>query len=580
LIAAAACGPSGGGKGTCKDSIGVGDLVITEVFADFKAPAGGTGADEGKEWFEVYNASDRPIELEGVRVDHSRPDGSKLKSHTMAAVTLAPGQYFTLGNSTPDLVPPYVDYGYSADLGDFFNTDGGKLALSCGDSEIDSAQYDSVKEGHSRELTSATFPDYTLNDDLANWCQGNDTEFENSNFGTPGSDNDCVPIIIGACNDNGTMRDVVSPMAGELVISEVMPNPAVVSDTVGEWFEITALADVDLNGIAPDRAGDSSAPKALDSPDCIHLASGDRAIFAKSADAGMNGGLPAPVIGTFTFALVDGSVATPADVQVVAGTTVIDAITWTSTRSGKSHSLDPLKIDAITNDDETNFCDATSTYGADGNLGTPLAANDSCPLVVPAGMCDDGGTIRNIVTPTAGQLVISEIHPHPTAPQASREWFEIANVGGSDFDLNGLGLDRAGDTTKPNVITSTTCKVVPAGGFALFARNGDTNTNGMLPAADATFGFSMVDSNGDCRVLDCTVAGSCDTATPTGPVLDSVAWATKYGGGVSSSTVGASSQLDGTLATGSTFPDAWCLATTTYGDGLDKGTPKAANVCQ
>src|SRR5258707_15847907 len=86
----AACGPGDGGNG-CKDHILPGDLVITEVFADFKAPVGGSGTDTGKEGFEIYNASDRPIQLQGVTVTHSRPDGSKGNSHTMVDVTIAPG---------------------------------------------------------------------------------------------------------------------------------------------------------------------------------------------------------------------------------------------------------------------------------------------------------------------------------------------------------------------------------------------------------------------------------------------------------------------------------------------------------
>ena len=67
-------------------------------------------------------------------------DDSKPSQHKMTDVTIAPGQYFTLGNATQDLVPAYVDYGYSASLGDFYNTDGGKLALKCGSTEIDSAK--------------------------------------------------------------------------------------------------------------------------------------------------------------------------------------------------------------------------------------------------------------------------------------------------------------------------------------------------------------------------------------------------------------------------------------------------------
>ena len=76
VAALAACGPTDP-EGTCKDTLLAGDLVITEVFADYKAAAGGTGTDDGKEWFEIYNASDRALELEGLTIVHSRPDGSK-----------------------------------------------------------------------------------------------------------------------------------------------------------------------------------------------------------------------------------------------------------------------------------------------------------------------------------------------------------------------------------------------------------------------------------------------------------------------------------------------------------------------
>src|SRR5262245_24829870 len=170
LLGLEACGPDSN-DGPCKDQLVVGDLVITEVFADYAAPNGGTGTDDGKEWFEVYNNSDRPLSLKGLTIVHSRPDDSKPSSHVMSDVTIAPGQFFTLGNSTSDLVPAYVDYGYSADLGDLYNADGGKLTLKCGNTEIDSAIYDSVKSGHSRELSNLVPPDYMRNDDAANWCE-------------------------------------------------------------------------------------------------------------------------------------------------------------------------------------------------------------------------------------------------------------------------------------------------------------------------------------------------------------------------------------------------------------------------
>ena len=579
LAPLAACGPDDS-TGACKDTFVSGDLVVTEVFADYAAPAGGTGTDDGKEWFEIYNNSDRPVSLKGVTVVHSKIDGSKPASHTIDDVTIAPGQFFTLGNATQDLLPPYVDYGFSADLGDFYNTGGGKLALKCGDQEIDSADYDAVKSGHARQLTSQSPPDYTLNDDQVNWCEAKDTEFELNNFGTPGSDSDCAPVIAGACTDNGVMRAVVSPAVGELVITEVIPNPAGNSDTTGEWFEVTALAPFDLNGLTLDRAGDTSGGTDVASAACLHVDAGDYALFAKSSDALTNGNLPpAAIMGSFGFSLVDGTVADPGDVQVMNGATVLDAVRWTSTRSGKSHQLSLSLYDATSNDDETSFCDGTTVYATSMtnvmDYGTPGAANLACAPTVQPGQCLDNGNPRAIVPPTAGNLVITEIMPHPlTANNGAAEWFEVTNIGGAPFDLNGLALDRDADSRAPDKITNANCVSVAAAGFALFARGSTASTNGGLPAVDATFGFGMLDSAGNLRVVDPT---SCDTVTPfqCTTIFDAVTWA--------SSLTGASSQLKPGMFTTANNDVAgnFCPATSTqtYGTAGNLGTPKAANAC-
>ena len=558
----AACGPDPK-TGDCTDSLIAGDLVITEVFADSKAPPGGSGTDEGKEWFEVYNNSDRPIELAGMTIVHSRVGGTP-KSHVVKDVTVAPGQYFTLGNSAADLLPAYVDYGYGADLGDLFNTDGGKLALSCGGSEIDSATYESVKEGRSRQLTAAQPPDYTLNDDPMSWCEANGSEFDTGNFGTPGSDNDCTPIVIGQCNGAGTMRDATLPAPGDLIVTEVMPNPGAVSDTEGEWFEIFAINPFDLNGVGLDRAGDTANPNIISSPDCIHVTAGTYAVFAKNIDPGMNGGIPAATIrAAFTFSLVDGTVAAPGDVRIMAGANVIDAITWTSTRSAKSHALDPDILDATGNDQESNFCDGSTVFGG-GDQGTPGTANVQCSGTT-AGMCNMGGTLRPIVKPTAGDLVISEYLANPagtvTGVDAAQEWFEITNTGTAAFDLNGLGLKGTAATI--NLITSADCKSVTPAGFAIFAHGTDPLVNGGLPAPDATFTFALGNTTGGLSVLD--------GLTP----LDAVTW--------TSASDGATDQLKpaNTTVTDNDTAANFCKAKTpqTYGATANFGTPKALNVC-
>jgi hypothetical protein len=570
LALAASCGPSSSG-GACKDKLSAGDLVITEVFADFAEPGGGT--DSGKEWFEIYNASDRPLELKGLTITHEKPDGSSAKSHVMTEVTIAPEQYFTLGNGVLAELPLYVNYGYGSDLGELYNGTAGKLALSCGSTEIDSATYDGITAGHSRELTDAQPPDVTLNDDQANWCQGDSNEFEAGNFGTPGSENDCEPIVMGECDDAGTMREVVPPGVGDLVITEVMPSPSKVSDAVGEWFEVKAMKDVDLNGLGLDRAADSAPPNVITAPSCLRMVAGSYALFGKSIDMTMNGGLPAgAILGTFTFSMVAGSTSAPGDVQVVSQGSIVDAVSWTSSRSGKALQLDPDVQDAVSNDQQSNWCDAQSPYGA-GDLGTPAADNAQCTMMPPPGMCDDNGTLRAIVPPATGSLVITEVMPHPALHDSGpAEWFEITNTGPTAFDLNGLGLDRGGDTRKPDVINGSGCISLAPAGFALFARGADPTTNGGLPPVDATFGLSMVDSGGNVQVVDPT---SCAATSPYDctTIFDSVTWTT--------TTSGVSKQLMPGMYTTTANDDAasFCPGVAPYGSDGNKGTPKADNAC-
>lgn len=566
--AAAACGGPEDDEGAC--GLVAGDLVITEVFADYKAANGGTGADEGKEWFEIFNATERPLDLEGLSIVHGRPDDSKQKSHVLGKLTVAPGQYLTLGNATPDLVPAYIDYGYGTALGDMFNTDGGKLELKCGDALIDGAVYDTVVSGRSRQLSAAQPPDYTLNDEGGAWCEAAESEFEPGNFGTPGQGNDCSAVAGGQCNDGGTQRDPVPPQPGELVITEIMPGPNVADDAKGEWFEAMATGSFDLNGIGLDRlGGPMMAADIVSSADCLHVEPGDYVVFARNALPEENGGLPsARVKGTFKFSMVAGSAASLGDIAISYGTTVIDAVSWSASRSGKALQLDPDLLDPTANDTESNFCDATDPYnsGAAGpppvaaDLGTPGAANTQCASAPTEGTCDDNGVVRAIVKPAAGAVVISELLADPDGTDTSKEWFEIVNASDRSFDLNGLGLARTGGTA--NVITSTLCKPVAPGAYALFARSNNPANNAMLPAVDATFSFSLLQTNGTIEVRD------------GDGVLDLLTYP--------ASTSGVSNQLKpGNLsADANEDPANFCPAIAGYGDMANLGTPKLANVCE
>jgi len=553
LLALAACAPedpdTSGAE--CPANLLPGDIVITEIFADAE------GADEGLEWFELYNATDAAIDLAGVELVHARADDTGARSHIVAdGTTIDAGQYLVVGGVLPEFAPAHVDYSYANDLGSLRNTDG-KLAVGCNVVEVDAVTYGESVSGASLSLDGSNPPNATSNDDQANFCPST-IQGAFGGFGSPreanerceggGSSNDT-----GQCSDGGTQRDPVAPAPGALVITEVMPNPAAVGDGDGEWVELLATASFDLNGLELGRVVADGANQTLDAGECLSVDAGDRIVLANNLLPAENGGVNADFELDVTLANSNASLF------IGHGGALLDELSWSSVRAGAALGLDPQFDDPADNDNPDNLCDATTAYG-DGDLGTPGAANDSCgevdpppppPPPPPGDMCNDNGTMRAIVAPVVGDLVITEFMPDPEGTDSAREWFEITAL--NPVDLIGL---QAGRDTLSALVDGADCQPLGVGEFAVFAR-ADAD-NGGLPAVVATFGFSLLQDNGEFQI-------GIDGAT-----LDVVSWG--------ASTTGASFQLDPDSFDPTANDDAanYCLGTVSYGEG-GLGTPGVAN---
>jgi hypothetical protein len=554
VLLAGACGKRGGATATCEGSFLAGDLVISEVMPN------PTGDDTGKEWFEVYNADTAPANLAGLELVTSLPDGTMEKAVAITTATIPGGGYFVLSASAPDLLPAYADYGYGNGLGSLRN-DTGRIALRCGDVIVDTVTYTGVTEGASREFSGPNPPDTVANDDPTKWCDGV-AEYEAGDKGTPGAANDSCGAVGTQCDDGGTMRDILFPAVGDVVISEVMPDPTKVADDAGEWFELTVVNDVDLNGLQIGATPGTPRTTITDSA-CRRRVAGTRLVFARNDMAGMNGMLPA-VEATFGFGLSNSG----GSLYVGVGGATLDQVSWTAAAAGASIQLDRGKIDPALNDDNANWCNGTMVYGL-GDKGTPGGENEACPVVVPDGMCLDNGNLRAIHSPVAGDLVIDELLPDLDGADTDKEWFEVlvkANV-----DLNGLQIG----TTSPTVLktfTAAECLTATAGSFLLFLHNDGSGTNPMggLPRVDYRFGFDLVNSN---RGIFLGVGGT---------LLDAVTYTTVPAG---ASRVLKTSKADAPDATtmnddvSDMSPNAsWCTSTATYDAPLaDKGTPGAAD---
>ncbi|MCB9627587.1 MAG: lamin tail domain-containing protein [Sandaracinaceae bacterium] len=527
-----------------------GDVVISEVMAN------PSGADSGREWVEIYNSTSGELALAGLELVRSAEDGTGARSHVLATGDmLAAGAYYVLGGVLDAARPTYVDYGYGSSLGDLGNT-AGRVIVRCGDRVLDEVVYLSTTDGASRAYDGALPPNATANDDTTRWCDSSAT-FSTGDFGSPGVRNPpCGRTAQGRCTEGGVERDVVPPSEGDLVITELHPNPNAVLDGEGEWFEVLALADVDLNGLELGKVA-GTVLETLSDPSCLSVSAGTYLVFAANADSATNGGVdPVNFVADLALANSGGSLFVGYDGGV------LDTFTYTSSGDGASTQLDPRHLSAQENDDEALWCRSSMTYGA-GDRGTPGGANEQCMFPIPAGMCDDGGTLRAIVPPVLGDVVITELMPDSGAvSDTNGEWFEAYFA--SDADLNGLEMG----TTLGSVgyrIQQASCLRVTAGSYVLLAKDA-AGANGGLPGGAIDYDTL-------------TLGNSATSANPGtlfvgvgGAVLDTALWFTSSAGVARSLDAGA---LD---ASANETESNWCAAaaTDTYGLG-DRGTPGAAN---
>lgn len=114
LVVVASAGCSRPPLGQFCPDVAQGELVITEI----RGPQ--TGGDNRGQWFEVYNASERPVDLRGLRIEFYNLQGSPpapgvpllVRAEVMVA---EPGEYVTFGHHDPLSLPEFVDYTFITD---------------------------------------------------------------------------------------------------------------------------------------------------------------------------------------------------------------------------------------------------------------------------------------------------------------------------------------------------------------------------------------------------------------------------------------------------------------------------------
>lgn len=168
--------------------------------------------------------------------------------------------------------------------------------------------------------------------------------------------------------------------------------------------------------------------------------------------------------------------------------------------------------------------------------------------------------------PSIGDIIFTEIMQNPNAvADSAGEYFELHNTTGAPIDL--LGMDIIDDSVPSEGFTFLSSLILPANGYLLFAVNGNSGTNGGLPAVDEVYtsGDPSLGNGADGITIQCS-----------GTIIDSVVWSGNSATWPDPSGASMSLKIGFETSILNDNGDNWETASSPYGDG-DFGTPGLAN---
>ena len=500
-----------------------GDVLITEVFPD-----PGAMSPDG-EWFEFIVAAD--ADLNGLTFGKTLPATSVITDAACRPVSagdtilVAATDDMTMngGLTAPDLVYDKLSLTNSGSN----LTIGVITDASAPPTALDDVAWATTHDGKAHQLAVELIPaapfDDTVNDAPEAWCDALVT-FGVGDFGTPDADNTSCsgpPPGDPMCLDGDTPRLIVFPTVGDLLITEIHADPKKLLESnpasgepKGEWFELWAAADVDLNGL---ELGSPALKYTIPSGEmepCVRVAKGSLATLTRrgaptdpplvAEDPRDNGGILTPVAEYDGLSLSNSGGTLSIGVAGVE----LDSVTFAKPGVGKAQQLgtnagcllaDP-PLDPACNDAPALWCPATMVYGL-GDFGTPAGANDPCIAAPAPGECFDTQMMANrpIAAPAPGDLVITEFLANPSGTETDKEWVEVHVK--NAVDLNDLKILGTGAPMQADIdaaaasCVSNACIPLAADSYILLAKKLDPNLNGNLPAVDCALVPSLSNSN-------------------------------------------------------------------------------------
>lgn len=475
VVAVPSCTPSTGG------------LVINELVPD------PDGADAGWEWIELKNTTSGTVSLEGWKI-HSGgvPDSYGERVEIPVAVEIAAGDYLLIGGEFVVDADVVVELG----LGNASSSAEGVRLVDCEGTVVDTVLYGPNNDDGFVEddgAVAAQIPAAPKSgDSLARVTDGVDTDicvddFAVSDTPSPGAVN---PEII---------PPVCVPTTGDIVINELLPNPAGSDSTaLAEWVELYNGGNEDLTvdgwtllvaTQADEDEGNTESSKLTIPGGTIieagkHLLIGESNVVGVDVNVGGVFGLPsgsggdAVVLRDCVGALVD---------VVVFGGANDDAI---RDETGEI----TLSVAGKPGDDD---CIARIQDGFDNDLsGTDFLITPDC---TPGAANPFNEEV--VCVPDGGIVKLNELVSNPAGDDEGFEFIELHNPSANDESVAGWGISIGTSGEEPFdevAIRLPGGMVVPGNGYLVIGGSG-------VPESDYTATFSIGNgTSGDgVRLVDC-----------------------------------------------------------------------------
>ncbi len=347
-------------------------IVITEVFAN---PEGTDSP--SREWLEVYvTAAGAGYDLNGLQVRVNGSESGILAEGETQCVVADTGYWLLAGSDVPaeNGGLPAVDVKVS---GLTLKNSDVDLALTAGDTLIDSVEYTSTNQGVAWQLDSGVLST-SANDDWDNWCASPAPFNATPEYGTPGSANPSCDSVFCTTAANDTLVEVVPPPSGAMILTEVYANTPGADDTNLEWFEVYVppeVAPFDLNGVGIVTDFVEEPAFVFAANECIRLAPGSHYVFCRNSDTLTNGGIGGCIeYGGISLKNSDGYLA------LESGSLLDEVPSYGNALDGISRSLSSDSYNTTANDNSSNWCDTPegNTFGDGSVRGTPGMMNPAC----------------------------------------------------------------------------------------------------------------------------------------------------------------------------------------------------------